>query len=450
MTDIREVATIMQNPTNIFEGAVSDHNHALQPTARPPIKHISAAVIGLAIEYYDFVIYAFFAVMIGRTFFPSADPATSLLLTLSTFAAGSLMRPLGGIVIGGYADRKGRKAALLVTIVMMTIGSVGIGLTPSYASIGIAAPIILVIARLLQGLAMGGEVGTATSFIAEIAPPHRRNLYMGAMGAVQGFATLVAGVVGYLLADLLSPDELDQWGWRLPFLLGLLIVPVGVYIRRTLPETLEISTEDREHAPLVSLFRDHLGTVTMAFFAFGSLSVSIYVTMYMTTFSISVLHLPPNIAMIGTIALGVVSTISMLIAGALADRFGSRIMCILPMSLLLVLPYPAFAWLVAEPGILTLTIASAIVGIPAFMSALTVIALLPQLLPSAVRATGVSLAYAMGASVFGGTAQLVVAWLVDFTGSPYVPAYYLMGANLVGLLAVISLSRHVPSTAPAS
>jgi MFS family permease len=404
-------------------------------------RHIAAVLLSNAIEYYDFVVYAFFAVMIGKVFFPSDNPVTSLLLTMSTFAVGALVRPLGSIIIGGFADRRGRKAALLLTVVLMTISTIGIGATPSYESIGVAAPIIMVLARMAQGLAYGGQMGAATSFIAEIAPPHRRSLYMGAMGAINGIAILFAGILGFVLASTLSDQQLVSWGWRVPFLLGLAILPLGLYIWNYVPDSLiHGSTDVTEELPFKRLIRDHLATTVNAALAFGSLSITVYVTLYMTTYAVAVLKLPANIAMVGTLASGGISAVTTLAAGWLADRYGSRLVCIVPMTLLLVLPYPAFLWLVAEPSVVTLLAASAAIGIPAFASSLALLALLPRLLPASVRATGIAFSYAIATSFFGGTAQVIITWLVDWTKSPYVPAFYVMVANAVGLKAIIYLS----------
>ena len=196
---------------------------------------VVAAVIGNTLEFYDFTTYAFFAVTIGRTFFPAGDAWVSLLASVATFGIGFVTRPIGGVVIGAYADRAGRKPAMMLTIALMAIGMLMLALTPGYATIGLAAPVLVVIGRLIQGFALGGEVGPSTAYLIESAPPGRRGLYASWQIASQGLATLCAGTIGVLLSLGLSADQMQAWGWRIPFLLGLLIIPVGIYIRRAMP-----------------------------------------------------------------------------------------------------------------------------------------------------------------------------------------------------------------------
>jgi MFS family permease len=202
-------------------------------------KVVVAAVLGNALEFYDFAAYAFFAVYIGQAFFPASTPFASLLLSLGAFGVGFVFRPLGGVLIGAFADSAGRRPAMLLTIVLITTGTVGLALTPSYSSIGLAAPVIVVLCRLVQGLAIGGEVGPASAFLIEIAPNDRRGLYGSWQLASQGLAALAAGTIGLVLSLLLDKADLAAWGWRVPFLLSLMLVPVGLYLRRMMPETLE-------------------------------------------------------------------------------------------------------------------------------------------------------------------------------------------------------------------
>lgn len=196
---------------------------------------VAATVAGNALEFYDFLTYSTFAVYIGHAFFPVGSALASLLLTLATFGVGFLTRPLGGILIGAYADRAGRRPALMLTIALMTLGTLGLALTPSYARIGMLAPVILIVARLVQGLALGGEVGPSTAVLLECAPLGRRGLYVSWQNASQGLAICAAGIAGFVLSSALDKEQMAAWGWRVPFLLGLTIVPFGLYIRRRLP-----------------------------------------------------------------------------------------------------------------------------------------------------------------------------------------------------------------------
>src|SRR6266446_5910625 len=199
---------------------------------------VAATVAGNALEFYDFLVYSTFAVYIGKAFFPTRTEFAGLLLSLATFGVGFFTRPLGGLLIGAFGDRAGRRPALMLTIGLMAVGTLAVAVTPPYAAIGIAAPVILVAARLIQGLALGGEVGPSTAVLLECSPPGRRGAYTSWQSGSQGIAILACGLIGVGLGAMLSKEQLSDWGWRVPFALGLIIVPVGLYIRRRLPETL--------------------------------------------------------------------------------------------------------------------------------------------------------------------------------------------------------------------
>lgn len=279
---------------------------ALAPAATRgvPRRIVAATVAGNALEFYDFVTYAFFAVYIGRAFFPASTPLASLMLSVAVFGVGFVTRPLGGVLIGMFADRAGRKPAMLLTIALITVGTLGLALTPSYAQIGIAAPLIVVLCRLVQGVALGGEVGPATTFLVEAAPPGRRAFYSGWQLASQGLATLVAGLIGMAVIATLTPKQLQAWGWRLPFLLSLLLVPLAVLLRREMPETLHEGSTVREHAGLATLLR-HRRTIGIAVLVILGGTVSNYVSTYMTTYAIATLKFAPLVAMGATVMVGV-------------------------------------------------------------------------------------------------------------------------------------------------
>jgi MFS family permease len=291
---------------------------------------IAATVAGNALEFYDFLAYSTFAVYISHAFFPTGNAFVSLLLTLAAFGVGFLTRPLGGLLIGAYADRAGRRPALMLTISLMTLGTLALALTPSYASIGPAAPVILVIARLVQGLALGGEVGPSTAVLLECAPAGRRAYFVSWQNASQGVAVLAAGMVGYALSTILEPQQLALWGWRVPFVLGLTIVPVGIYIRRRLPETLEAAGSRGSGAVLSILWRQHRRPLLLAILIIMSLTVSTYVTAYMTTYALTTLGMPASKAMFASIANGGVMMAGALLGGRLSDRFGRKAVMILP------------------------------------------------------------------------------------------------------------------------
>ncbi len=401
---------------------------------------VAATVAGNALEFYDFLAYSFFAVYIGRAFFPTGQDFTSLLLSLATFGVGFVTRPLGGVLIGTFADRAGRRPALMLTIGLMAIGTLAIALTPSYASIGIAAPLILVAARLAQGLALGGEVGPSTAVLFECAPPGRRGQLTSWQSASQGIAILASGAVGVVLAQALTKDQLSAWGWRVPFAVGLIIVPVGLYIRRRLPETLLAGSASHTQAGVLGLiWRQHRRSLVLAVLIIMSLTISTYVNTYMTTYALTTLGLPASQAMWATLVGGVVIALGANWSGRLSDRFGRRPVMIVPRVVLMLLVYPAFVFLVREKTLWVLLSVSALFHLLTVASAVAVLAAMTEVFPNAVRSAGTAIAYAVSVSVFGGTTQFVIAWLIGTTGDPLSPAYYVIVTSLVSLWAMFRL-----------
>ena len=309
----------------------------------PKPLQVAAAVIGNALEWYDFIIFGFLTVVIARLFFPAESQYASLLLTTATFGVGFFMRPVGGILLGIYADRKGRKTALLLIIVLMTAAIAMIGFAPTYAAIGVAAPLIIVLARLLQGFATGGEFASATSFLIESAPAHRRGFYGSWQMVGQGLAVLVGALLGALLTRSLAAETLDSWGWRVPFLLGLVIGPVGLFIRRHLQET-EAFLEARGAATVRQSFgtmlATHLKEVLVCMGIITSGTVSFYVILlYMPTFARTQLHLPLDQAFVAqSISLACMIVLTP-VSGALSDRIGRKPIIIAALTL-----YFVFLW----------------------------------------------------------------------------------------------------------
>ena len=403
-----------------------------------PKRVVAATVAGNALEFYDFVTYAFFAVYIGKTFFPASTPLGSLLLSVAVFGVGFVSRPLGGIVIGAFADRAGRKPAMLLTIGLITVGTLGLALTPSYASIGLAAPIIVVCCRLIQGLALGGEVGPSSAFLIESAPPNQRGLYASWQLASQGVATLVAGTFGIVMISMLTPAELQAWGWRVPFAVGLLLLPVAFYLRRNMPETLHAAPVHAENVGMKGLLRQRR-IITLAVLVVLGGTVSNYVGNYMTTYAIATLKFPPLIAMGATVMVGIATLAFSLLGGWLCDRYGRKPVMLWPRIATAVLTVPAFGLLVSHPTQATL------LGVTTFLAALTAVSgaaslvAIPELLPRGIRATGLSIAYAVGVALFGGTTQFVVTWLIGATGNPAAPAWYVAGTSIVTAIAMMAL-----------
>lgn len=318
----RAAAAIPLPPRTRSAGA--EHGAA---SGRPEVSRrvVAATVAGNAIEFYDFTTYAFFAVYIGKTFFPASTPFMSLLLSVAVFGVGFVTRPLGGVLIGALADRAGRKPAMLLTIALIVVGTLGLALTPSYDSIGLAAPVIVVLCRLIQGLALGGEVGPSTSYLIEVAPPGRRGLYGSWQLASQGLAALVAGIIGVLLTLSLSPEQMLSWGWRLPFLLGSVLIFVAVFLRRHMPESLDMDDgRARAAAQPRPRLRNYVRPALLGVLVVIGGTVSTYVSMYMTSYAIVTLKLTPVVGMLATVTYGLVTWLGSLLGGWLSDRYGRK------------------------------------------------------------------------------------------------------------------------------
>lgn len=399
---------------------------------------VAATVAGNALEFYDFVTYAFFAVYIGKTFFPASTPLGSLLLSVAVFGVGFFARPLGGVLIGAFADRAGRRPAMLLTIALITIGTLGLALTPSYDSIGLAAPVIVVLCRLIQGLALGGEVGPSSAFLIESAPPAQRGLYASWQLASQGAAGLVAGAIGLVLTSSLTPAEMLAWGWRLPFMFGLLLVPLAVYLRHHMPETLHDAPPQALNSGVTGLKRKR-GLIGLAVLVVIGGTVSTYVGNFMTTYAITTLKMSPTLAMGATVVGGLSTLVFSLLGGWLCDRFGRKPTMFWPRLAAAVLTVPAFMLLVAQPSATTLFAVSGFLAALTAVSGAASLVAIPELLPRGIRATGMSIAYAVGVSLFGGTTQLVITWLIGVTGNPAAPAWYVAGASVITALAMLAM-----------
>ena len=407
------------------------------------MKAVVAVVIGNLLEFYDFLVFTFFAVMIADAFFPGESQIGRLLGALATFGVGFVTRPLGAAVIGAYADREGRRAALTLTLTLMALGSGIIAVTPTYAQIGLAAPIILLVARLIQGFSCGGEVGPATTYLLESVPIHKRAAVTAWQGYSQQVAIFLGSLAGVILTSTLETQAMHAWGWRIPFLLGVVIAPVALYIRRELPETFEPQTERTTGDVLGTLVRHHWRQVVIGILIICGGTVSTYMFNYMTTFAITTLHLSATIGTTLTLT-GSVAAMAGIFVGVLLDRFGRKRMLILLRAMFIAIIYPTYLfmtspgaspWLVVSLNMLVNFVFSTTLG--------AVYAFLPEAFPKAVRSSGLSVLYALGVTIFGGTTQFVVAWLIDWTGDPMVPAWYQIAASLVGIVGVMLLRPHV-------
>ena len=411
-------------------------------------RHVAAVTAGNALEFYDFLTYAFFAAQIGRTFFPSADAAGSLLASLATFGAGFLMRPVGALTIGRMADKIGRKPAMLLSFTLMGVAMVGLALTPGYRAIGIAAPILAIVFRLIQGFALGGEIGPNTAYLIEAAPTHRRGLYVSFQYMSQDGSILVSGLVGYALSSLLTDAALDAWGWRIAFLLGAVIVPFGLLLRRELAETLPPRTaQSPATAPDLTprLARTAaFGIVMLA----GGTTVS-YVMDYLTTYATATLHMATNVGFLATIFLGLTGLIFDPIGGWLSDRFGRKRSMLIPWTFLLLATLPGFFLLSTLRSTTVLIGLSVVLTIAASLSTTSVLVSVTESLPAPIRAGSLGLIYALAISVFGGSTQFTVAWLTGLTHSPLAPAWYMSVCVALALVAMVALPETAPRRAKA-
>lgn len=402
---------------------------------------VLAVTIGNGLEFYDFVTFGFFAIQIGHTFFPSTNAYLSLMGSLATFGAGFITRPLGAHVLGGYADRAGRKPAMLISMTLMGCGIALLALTPGYATIGIAAPLIALAARLIQGFALGGEVGSATSYMLEAAGDDRRGFTASWQTVSQSIAGAIGSLVGLVLSMALTKLQLDQFGWRFALLLGAAIVPFALLIRNGLPETHSAATSGT--TPKVP-FRSYRRVIALGFTIISAGTVTTYLFQYMATYGQASIHLSSSVALAGQTANQVISIFGALLGGWLSDRIGRRWIMIAPRCAFLLAIIPCFLWLTTARTAAAFIGANLILSLTGSGAYGAIHAAITESLPRAVRARAFALVYAIPVAVFGGTTQLVVTWLLHVTGSPMAIAWYLTAVTGIGLLAAIAMRESAP------
>ena len=403
---------------------------------------VAAAVVGNVLEWYDFAVYAYMATVIAKKFFPAGDDVTSLLSTFAVFGLGFVARPLGGIVIGRLGDLKGRKTALLVTIVLMAGGTVAIGLVPTFEAIGIAAPALIVLARLVQGFSAGGEWGGSTAFIVEWAPPGRRGLYGSLQQCSVATGLLLGSGVAALVNTWLSAEAADTWGWRIPFLLGGLLGPVGLYMRKHIGETpafvRNTAVVDPPQAAAVAPV--WLAARAFGFTVFWTVSYYIVLT-YMPTFLQKHAGVARSQALWATASGLLVMVVATPLMGLLSDRIGRRPLLAVACVASLVLPYPLFRLTLSGVPLSTILLVQVAFAFVIAMFSGPGPAAIAEIFPTRSRSTWMSTGYSFAVAIFGGFAPFVATWLIARTGDPLAPSYYLMASAVVTLVVVLRLEE---------
>ena len=404
---------------------------------------------GNFLEMFDFMVYAYYASYIAHEIFPSDSEFASLMLTLGTFGAGYLMRPLGAIVLGAYMDRNGRRKGLILTLSMMAVGTLVIACTPGYRTIGLIAPIVVVLGRLLQGFSAGVELGGVSIYLAEIATPGHRGFYCAWQSASQQVAVICAALMGVTLASILPPDSMVLWGWRVPFLIGCLIVPLLFWLRRSLTETNAFLARKRhpEISQILVSLAANWKVVTVGTLLSIMTTVDFYlITAYTPTFGQHVLRLTSRESLMVTVFVGVSNFLWLPVGGALSDKIGRRSLLVFFTLATLATAYPAMSWLVGSPSNVRLLAVelwfSCIFGL--YNGAM--IPFLAEIMPEEVRTSGLSLAFSLATAIFGGFTPAICTYLIHVTGNQAMPAVWLSVAALCGLFATVIFSWQGMST----
>jgi MFS transporter, MHS family, citrate/tricarballylate:H+ symporter len=422
----------------------------LQPsTSQPPeiksrIGAILRATSGNFLEQFDFFLFGFYASAIAKAFFPAQNDTAALLNTFGVFWLGALMRPVGAIVLGAYIDRIGRRKGLIVTLAIMAAGTVVITLCPTYATIGIAAPIIVLAGRLLQGFSAGVELGGVSVYLAEISTPGNRGFYTSFQSASQQVAIVVAALLGFALSELIPADTVAAWGWRIPFFVGCLIIPVIFVLRRTLEETpafLAMKTHPTT-AEVFSSAAVNWRIIVLGMMLAAMTTVTFYfVTVYTPTFGKNVLKLSSQDALLVTLMVGITNFIWNLVGGALSDRVGRKPVLLAIAGLSFVTAYPALLWLTAAPTFGKLLAVEMMFSLYFGVYSGTMLGALVEVVPAHVRTTCFSLAFALAAALFGTFTPFASTILIDRTGDKASPGFWLMCAAASGFIAALAIYR---------
>ncbi len=413
-------------------------NRPRERTAK--LKNVVQVASGNFLEMYDFIVFGYYAAAIGRTFFPGSSPYASLM----SFGAGFLMRPLGAIVLGAYVDRYGRRKGLLLTLALMSIGTFTIACLPGYAMLGLLAPLLILLSRLLQGFSAGVELGGVSVYLSEIATPGQKGFYVSWQSASQQVAVIVTALIGVILTYSLNSHQMDIWGWRIPFLIGCLIIPVLFVLRKSLPET-EVFKAKTRHPTFREILRSlvqHWAIVLIGVMLVTMTTVTFYlITAYTPTFGTHELHLSSLDALVVTLCVGFSNFVWLPVMGSVSDRVGRLPILIGFTVLALLTAYPAMLWLLAQPSfqrlLLVLLWFSFIYG--SYNGAMVVA--LTEIMPAEVRTTGFSLAYSLSTALLGGFTPLICTYLIHITGNRAMPGLWMSCAASIGLIAALIVKR---------
>jgi MHS family proline/betaine transporter-like MFS transporter len=428
-------------------------DNALTPEQRSKFRRILAsALVGNMLEFYDLFVYGFLAVVIAKAFFPTGDAYTSMLAAAATFGVSYFIRPLGAMVLGAYSDKRGRKAGMMLTIWLMGAGTLVIACAPTYAMFGVAGTLILVLGKVLQGFSAGGEFGSTVSFVTEHAPARMKGYFASYQVVGIGLATGLASIVGLGTNKLMTPDTLLSWGWRIPFLIGLAIVPFGYWIRRRVDETPEFKASNHERNPIRNTFATAKMRITAAIGLYSlAASTNYLLGVFIPLYAQKVLGMSAADSMWGAIGYSVAQIVLPPVFGALSDRVGRLPLIATGTSLTAILTIPAFHLMVASPtvGTYVFCVTGLTACVMVFQGAMP--AFVAELFPHDTRTTSIAIVHNLTFAVFGGLSLMICTWIANATGSKFIPAYYVMVTAVLALLCILYFrKRAVPVVASAS
>ena len=422
------------------------HTPSLQKPPKSAARTIFNVTSGNFLEMYDFMVFGYYATAISKTFFPGDDPFASLMLTLMTFGAGFLMRPLGAIILGAYIDHHGRRKGLLLTLGLMAIGTLTIAVVPGYATLGVAAPILILLGRLLQGFSAGVELGGVSVYLAEVAPKGRKGFFVSWQSGSQQIAVIFAALLGLMLNHLLAKEAVTEWGWRIPFVVGCLIVPFLFYIRRMLEET-EAFSKRKHHPSMTEIMRSvasNWALVLAGMLMVVTTTVMFYmITAFTPTFGKTVLMMSDKQAFLVTFCVGVSNLFWLPLMGALSDRVGRRPLLIIFTLLMIVTTWPVLHWMVGSASFAHLLEAELWLSFLYASYNGAMVVYLAEIMPAEVRAAGFSMAYSLATALFGGFTPAISSYLIHATGDKAMPGVWLTFAAVCGLIGTLLIGRMV-------